>query len=183
MAAVSGSENHHRYLTATQVGAVGVQVVASRIIQASDGRLSPFLPVADDGGVDLLIFDKKTRRALPVQIKSRTLTLKRYPKVVHFQIRKKTFSEMPGSVVVAMLFDWETQQPRCIWLLPANAVARNARTQRANYVLRPSIAPHSRDQWTPYRCNDFGELAKKLKNLFRPTSSGKLRKKHGRRWN
>ena len=95
------------YLTATQIGAVAEQIVAGRIIQASGGRLNPYLPVADDGGVDLLVFDKETRHAVPVQVKSRTVTLKRCPKVVHFQIRKKTFSEMPGSVVVAMLFDWE----------------------------------------------------------------------------
>jgi len=154
------------YLTATQVGAVAEQIVAGRIIQASAGRLNPYLPVADDGGVDLLVFDKETRHAVPVQVKSRTGTLRRYPKVVHFQIRKKTFSEMPGSVVVAMLFDWETQEPRCMWLLPAAAVAANTRTQGANYVLRPSIAPDSRDRWRPYRCEDFDTLVERLIELL-----------------
>ena len=155
-----------KYLTATQKGAVAENIVASRIISASGGRLCPFLPVADDGGVDLLIFDKKTRNAVPVQVKSRTVTLSRSPKLVHFQIRKKTFSEMPGTVVVGMLFDWQTQEPRCMWLLPTNVVAANARTQGANYVLRPSIAPDTKDRWRPYRCGGFAELVDKLIHLL-----------------
>ena len=57
------------YLAATQIGAVAQNIVASRIILPPHGRLSPFLHVADDGGVDLLIFSKESRRAIPVQVK------------------------------------------------------------------------------------------------------------------
>lgn len=62
----------------------------------SEGRLSPFSPVADDDGIDLLIYDKLTGRALPAQVKSRTVALKRRGKedrgnTVHFEVRKATF--------------------------------------------------------------------------------------------
>ncbi len=154
------------YLTATQKGAVAENIVASRIISASGGRLCPFLPVADDGGVDLLVFDKKTRNAAPVQVKSRTVTLKRHPNHVHFQIRKKTFSEMPGSVVIAMLFDWDRQEPRCLWLLPGEAVTGKAAGRGSNYVLRPSIGPDSHDRWRPYRCESFSALVEGLIELL-----------------
>jgi len=157
--------DEHRYLTATQVGAVAENVVANRIIAASRGRLSPFQPMADDGGVDLLIFDKESRKAVPMQVKSRTRTLKRYPNCVHFQIRKKTFSEVPGTVVLCMLFDWETQKPGCMWFLPAEVVTEKARDQGPNYVLRPSIAAASKDRWSAYRCHDFADLVHRMVNL------------------
>ena len=88
----------------------------------------------------MLIFDKKTRNAIPVQVKSRTVTLKRLPNTVHFQIRKKTFSETPGMVVIGMLFDWQKQQPRYMWLLPANVITEKARSGESSYVVRASIA-------------------------------------------
>ena len=59
-------------ITTTQIGAIGEHIAASQLMLASQGRLSPFLPMADDDGIDLLIFDKVTRSTLPIQIKSRT---------------------------------------------------------------------------------------------------------------
>jgi len=151
-----------KYLTTTQKGALAENIVACRLVSASGGRLCPFLPVADDGGVDLLVFDKKTRNAVPVQVKSRTATLRRYPHCVHFQIRKKTFSETPGTVVIAMLFDWDEQEPRCMWLLPGDVVAKKASGRGDNYVLRPSIAPTSNDKWRQFRCKTFEKLVLRL---------------------
>jgi len=64
-------------LTAAQGGTVAENIVGSRIISASGGRLCPFLPVSADSGVDLLIFDNEMRNPVPVQVKSRTKTLTR----------------------------------------------------------------------------------------------------------
>lgn len=155
-----------KYLTTTQKGAVAENIVACRIISASGGRLCPFLPVADDGGVDLLLFDKKTRNAVPVQVKSRTVTIKRFPKRVYFEIRRKTFSETPGTVVIAMLFDWDKQEPGCMWLLPGDVISERARGGGDKYVLQPSIAPTSNDKWRPFRCKTFEELASRLISLL-----------------
>jgi len=103
---------------------------------------------------------------MPVQIKSRTRTLSRSPNCVHFQIRKATFAQMPGTVVIGILFDWEKLEPRCMWLLPSEVVVKKARRQGKNYVLRPSIAPTSKDQWRPYRFDDFEQLTKRLVQLL-----------------
>ncbi len=65
------SSDGHR-LTSTQIGAIGESVVAVGLTLTSKGRLAPFKPFADDDGIDLLIYDKETKRALPIQIKSRT---------------------------------------------------------------------------------------------------------------
>jgi hypothetical protein len=59
------------HLTATQIGAIGEALVASQLLLASDGRLTPFQPIADDDGIDLLVFDKRTRCAASVQVKAR----------------------------------------------------------------------------------------------------------------
>jgi len=150
------------YLTATQKGAVAENIVASRIISASRGRLSPFLPVADDGGVDLLVFDKKTQSALPVQVKSRTVTVKGQGRRVRFQIRKSTFSELPGMMVLGMFFDWQSQQPRWMWLLPGDAIAAEATDHGIHYVLTPSMDVNTHDKWKQYRFNCFDELVRRL---------------------
>jgi len=155
-----------KYLTTTQKGAVAESIVASRIISVSAGRLCPFLPVADDGGVDLLLFDKKTRNAVPVQVKSRTATLRRFPNRVYFEIRKKTFSQTPGTVVIAMLFDWDKQEPRCMWLLPGGVISQGAQGRGYRYVLQPSIAPDSKDKWRRFRCETFEKLVQRLVSLL-----------------
>jgi len=43
-------------LTQTQIGSIGEVTVAAQLMLLSNGRLSPFLPFADDDGIDLFIF-------------------------------------------------------------------------------------------------------------------------------
>ena len=89
-------------ITETQKGIVAENLVARHLIIESRGRLSPFRAVADDGGIDLLIYDKETGKALPLQIKSRTKTLRCNPKNVHFEIRLATFNENQDAYVLAV---------------------------------------------------------------------------------
>lgn len=56
-------------LSSTQKGTIGELIVSAGILEASNGRLSPFRPVADDDGLDLLILDKDSRCTLPLQVK------------------------------------------------------------------------------------------------------------------
>jgi len=65
-------------------------------------------------------------------------------------------------VVIGMLLDWARQEPRCMWLLPGDVVADNARNQGPNYVLRPSIAANSKDRWRDYRFETYEKLAERL---------------------
>lgn len=64
-------------LTSTQVGLLAENLVTNALLIAFDGRLAPFRPVADDYGIDLLVYDKATGRSLPLQVKARTKTLKK----------------------------------------------------------------------------------------------------------
>jgi hypothetical protein len=59
-------------LTSTQRGAIGESVVATGLMLASAGQLSPYKPIADDDGIDLLLVDKRSRAIVQLQVKCRT---------------------------------------------------------------------------------------------------------------
>ncbi|WP_281254265.1 hypothetical protein [Paraburkholderia ribeironis] len=40
-------------LTSTQVGVIGENLLVNAVMKASDGRLSPFRPIADDDRLDV----------------------------------------------------------------------------------------------------------------------------------
>ena len=61
-------------LTSTQIGAIGENLLVNAVMKASDGRLTPFQPLADDDGLDVLFFDKLTGGSVAVQLKCRTVT-------------------------------------------------------------------------------------------------------------
>ena len=42
-------------LTQTQIGSIGEVTVAPQLMLLSNGRLSPFLPFADDDGIDRVL--------------------------------------------------------------------------------------------------------------------------------
>jgi hypothetical protein len=155
-------------VSATQLGAIGENIVASYLILASGGRLSPFKAVADDSGIDLLIYDKVTGRAVPVQVKSRTHTLARSPNTVHFGIRQATFNEAQHAYLLAVLFA-ENVMPLTVqraWLIPMNEVRGIAADRTETLILRPCHTLTSADRYTPYRCTDLSEVAQRLMAWF-----------------
>ena len=50
-------------------------LVANEVKIESGGRLSPFQPIADDDGIDVLFYDKVIGGSIPIQIKARTKTV------------------------------------------------------------------------------------------------------------
>ena len=83
-------------LSSTQIGTIAENHVANMLMITSGGRLSAFQPVADDDGIDLLIYDKKSGRALPAQVKSRTVTINRFR--VAGAIRHRAFRASQGDL-------------------------------------------------------------------------------------
>lgn len=80
-------------LTSTQIGVLAENLVANELTIESKGHLSPFQAIADDDGVGILIYDKKTGKAIPLQIKARTNTINKRGKqersnTAHFTVRK-----------------------------------------------------------------------------------------------
>ena len=153
-------------VTATQKGAIGESIVAIQLILESGGRLSPFEPLADDDGIDLLIYDKKTGYAAPLQVKTRTTTVRRHPNIVHFQVRRATFSSNTGGFVLAVLLNPDQANVRRAWLIPMNCLPGIASTTTNTFAIRPSMKMNSRDKYTPFRLQDIAEVAKRLIAYF-----------------
>lgn len=151
-------------VTATQLGAIAENLVATCLIIESGGRLSPFRAFADDGGIDLLVYDKVTGRALPIQVKSRTKTLNRFPKRVHFNVRRATFNEDQDAYVLGVLIDpgevaWSVKRA---WLIPVSELSSVASQDSKLFKVTPSMDMSSRDKYSPYRCESMAEVSKRL---------------------
>lgn len=151
-------------LTETQKGAVGENLVASQLIVASGGRLSPFRAIADDGGIDLLVYDKQTGIAVPLQVKTRAKTLRKSPNAAHFQVRKATFSPGVNGCLLAVLVNAEASAVRfrCAWLVPLKQLKSVAGNRKATLVIRPSSADASNDKFTKFRCPTPATVVKSI---------------------
>lgn len=59
----------NKELTSTQKGAIAENIIANELMIETDGQFSPFSPCADDEGIDLLIYDKKSGGVCQYQFK------------------------------------------------------------------------------------------------------------------
>jgi hypothetical protein len=154
-------------LSSTQIGAIAENVVANVLMRDSGGRLSPFRSVADDDGIDLLVYDKRSGTAIPVQVKSRTNALmnKRTGErgnIVNFEIRAAALREYELAHVIAVLLSPDLASIRCAWFVPMRDVVKKARRGKAKYVIRASHAPASKDKFSTYRCDPESTLAQRV---------------------
>jgi len=149
-------------ITQTQIGTIGEVTVAAQLMLASDGRFSPFLPFADDDGLDLIIYDKATGVSMPVQVKARRTATLGKSDTVQFDVRLKTFSDHADSFLLAILLDATVGEIRRAWLVPLAELADVARTTRDKLSMTPSAKETSKDRYTPYRCTDMVEVANRL---------------------
>lgn len=144
-------------LSTTQIGAIGEAVMAAGLMHASGGRISPFKPIADDG-TDLLLFDKLTKIALPLQIKCRTGLDK--GGTVQFDVRLKTFAREGSGFVLTALLDGTAVQT--CWLIPAHKLENVARSNSAKLSIVASPAPNSNDKFRPYRHTSLAAVARAI---------------------
>ena len=151
-------------LTTTQIGSIGEHFIASHIMLASNGRLAPFLPMADDDGIDLILFDKVTRHTIPIQVKSRTGIDGATRNTVQFDVRLKTFSS--GSMLLAVLFDWKKASVDKVWILPMDVLIDVAHKTKDKLSIRPSPSLSSKDRYIPFRCDDFEEVTRRILDTF-----------------
>ena len=149
-------------LTSTQVGTIGEVTVAAQLMLASGGRFSPFLPFADDDGIDLIVYDKVTGISLPVQVKARTSAKLGKSDTVVFDVRRKTFSDHAGSFLLAILIDMTGGQILRAWLIPMSELAAVARVRAEKLSITPSAKEDSCDRYTPFRCTNMAQVARRL---------------------
>ena len=143
-------------LSSTQIGAIGENLLVNAVMKASDGRLSPFQPLADDDGLDVLFFDKLTGRSVAIQLKCRTVTLfkpgtKERGTGTHFEVRRATFSETRQAHLVAALMNEDLTQFLTTWFVPLADLRHVGRITEKKFVIRPNAHADSRDKFARYR--------------------------------
>ena len=151
-------------ITTTQIGAIGEHIAASQLMLASSGRLSAFLPMADDDGIDLLVRDKITGATFPIQIKSRTAIDLSTGGTVQFDIRLKTLSS--DGYLLALLFDWQAASVERAWLVPMHELENVAIIRRDKLSITPAVKDTSRDRYTPYRCSNMTDVVNRIVGEF-----------------
>jgi hypothetical protein len=160
-------------LTSTQIGAIAENIIANNLMIESGGRLSPFSPLADDGGIDLLIYDKKTGKALPVQVKARTGTINKPGKkeksnVVHFEIRTVALKNEKYAFFLAVLLDQNLNNIERAWFIPIKDIrgVMNKRTKHSKYVMRANKNLSSRDKFSLYQCENMSKVYQRILKVF-----------------
>ena len=151
-------------LTSTQKGKVTEQLVASALLIASNGRLSPFVPLADDHGIDLIVLDKVTRRTLAIQVKSAIASPSRG--TVQFDVRKATHAAAAGEVLIMVVFEPARLALAVSWLIPMIKVPDLATGQAEKFALVPSFNASSTDKYRRYRHDDARALAAAVQQVL-----------------
>lgn len=150
-------------LTTTQIGKVGETIVGAQLMLASAGRLSPFLPIADDGGIDLVVHDKVTGRSLTLQVKGRVAKDEDGGSgYTQFDVRIATLREDAGMFLLAVLLDLDKGGVQRAWLIPMAELAAVSLRKADKLSITPSPSPTSRDRYTPYRCHSMADVAARL---------------------
>jgi len=147
----------HR-LTSTQIGAIGESLVAVGLMAASGGRLAPFKPVADDDGIDLLLFDKLTGTAIPLQVKSRTGFDDPKAERVQFDVRHSTFAAR-GYAVMALV---DGTTIRTLWLIPGERLAEVAMRKADKFVVVASAKAASKDRYREFRHDSLASVVQEI---------------------
>lgn len=158
-------------LSSTQIGAIAELLVANTLMVHSRGRLSPFRPVADDDGIDLLIYDKLTGRALPAQVKSRTVALKRpgtdvRGNTVHFELRKATFRSDRYACCLLLLLANDISCIERSWVIPMRELPACASDRTAKYVIRANKVIGAADRFSRFQCQDPALLVSRVLALL-----------------
>ena len=158
----TANDSASKSMTSTQIGTIGEVTVAAQLMLGSEGRFSPFLPFADDDGIDLIVYDKVTGISLPVQVKARTSAKLGKSDTILFDVRRKTFSDHDGEFLLAILLDMAGGLIKRAWLIPMSELSSVARVGAKKLSITPSAKEQSKDRYTPYRCTDMAEVARRL---------------------
>src|SRR5665213_4165095 len=138
-------------LSSTQIGIIGENLLVNAVMKASNGRLSPFKPIADDDGLDVLFYDKETGTSVAIQLKCRTNTDSR-GKTAQFYVRGATFKEERHAFLVAALLNTGMDGFDCTWFMPMKDVTTVGNKKSGKYVITPSNAEGTKDKYKDFQC-------------------------------
>jgi hypothetical protein len=143
-------------LTSIQKGKISETLVASTLMLASGGRLSPFVPLSDDCGIDLIVVDKETCRSLCIQVKSRIENPQR--PTVQFGVGRSSFRASPERYLLGVLFNPANPALTTSWFIPMTSVPALAVQKSDIYAVTPAVASTSNDRYRSHRNDSASEL-------------------------
>jgi len=160
-------------LSSTQIGVIGENLLVNAVMKASNGQLSPFKSVADDDGLDVLFFDKKTGNAVAIQLKCRTATDGKR-NTAQFDVRKATVRKERRAFLVAALLDETMTKFVWSWFISMEELPKVSKPNSKNYIITPSRAVNSEDKYVKlkYRC-ETKELAERIIDECKTQPKGK----------
>ena len=150
----------HSGLTSTQKGAIGESIVTTGLLLASKGQLSPYRPVADDDGIDLLLVDKLSRDIIQLQVKARTGVDDAKAETVQFDVRLNTFAQGARGYLLGILLDGSTMKKA--WLIPLSGLRDVAKSATEKLVVVASAKEASNDRFRKFRHDGFASLARTI---------------------
>jgi hypothetical protein len=156
-----------RHLSSTQIGAIGENLLVNAVMKASKGRLSPFKPVADDDGLDVLFFHKDTGNSVAIQLKCRANTDRRSNSkergnTAQFDVRKATFKDERRASLVAGLLNEGMTDFVCAWFIPMEEMNKVGNERSDKYVITPSKAEVCKDKYKKYRYENTDKLVQRI---------------------
>ena len=159
-------------LTTTQIGAIAENLIANELMVESGGRLSPFQPIADDDGIDVLIYDKVTGNAIPIQVKARTNTLlkanslgRERGNTAHFEVKKSTHNGERQVQLLCVLLRPDLKGVERAWLLPLHELEQLSNVKKDKYVIRANKQLSTNDRFKEFQCKDVSEVSQRLINI------------------
>lgn len=132
----------------------------------SAGRLSPFWPLSDDHGIDLVLLDKVSGLSLAIQVKSWFLNPQSPAGRLQFDIQKTTFSGKTAGVLLCVAINPQQLTIHASWVIPLSHVPAIATHREAKYALTPSPLANSKDRYTPYRHLTLDDLGAAILGLI-----------------
>ena len=154
-------------LTSTQIGSIAENLVANEVMIDSGGRLSPFQPIADDDGIDVLFYDKVTGGSIPIQIKARTKTVNKPGSkipgnTVHFEVRKATLDTDRNAYLLCVLLDSALRKTERAWLVPLKFLPKVASNRDSKYVIRANRDTKSNDKYKRFQCASMSDVCNRI---------------------
>lgn len=143
-------------LSTIQKGKIAETLVASTLTLSSSGRLTTFVPLSDDCGIDLIVVDKETGRSLCIQVKSRIENPQR--PTVQFGVGKSSFRADPNRYLLGVLFNPENPALTTSWLIPMTRVPALSVQKSGIYAVSPAVASTSNDRYRDFRIDSAREL-------------------------
>jgi hypothetical protein len=152
--------------TSGQLGTAAEIMVACQLMLASRGRLSSYVPLVDDDGIDVMVHDKLTHQSIGLQVKSWTFLSEARPQTVQFDVGRNTWRDDARLFLLCAAIDGHTAQLEAAWLIASDALPAISNVRAKKMSLTPNPRPISKDRYAPYRLDDMAAVADRLIGVF-----------------